>query len=211
MSLTPLQEGLSYYRRRSRYLSAVGIAYYGLIILMALVTANIEGGAAIKQAIMEEAFRGIREMFPGLLEAYMADPPLAVAYTFSVNFLLGAVVTITVPGLLLFFLAPAMALLRAALWGVILSPASLLAALAVPTLMLEGLGYVLAAVPSAYLGLSWLCPERAFPGLDLSRLEALRREAPDAAKAYLWVAIVLLIAAMVEVGTVTIALLLRPI
>lgn len=205
-----LLEGLSYYKRHRKYLLAIATAYYGLILLLALLIANVEGGVDLQAAITEAAVRGVLEAFPGLLEAYTRNLLLAIVYTFFVNFSIGSIAFITIPGTLLFFLAPALALYRAALWGIVFAPTTPGLATAIvcsfPTLILEGLGYVLAVVPSTYLGLSWLSPKRVFREGELSRREAFKKELVNSAKAHVWVAVVLLAAAVVEVATVQLML-----
>ena len=205
-----LLNGLSYYKKHRRYLLIIASTYYGLILLTAVLTMNVKDFVGLQASIKEETLKGILETFPGLLEVYMRYPILAVVYTFLVNFCLGSVLTITIPGILLFFLAPVIAFYRAALWGLLYAPTTpdlaTVAILALPTLVLEGLGYVLAVIPSTYLGLSWLMPRRVFHGEELTRVEAFKRELGSSVKAYLWVAIVLLVAAVVEVTTVQLML-----
>jgi len=203
-------EGLSYYKRHRKYLLAVTAAYYGLIFLTALLIVGIEGGVDLQVAIREAAVGGVLEAFPGLLEAYLRNPLLAIVYTFFVNLALGTLAYITIPGLLVFFFAPALVLFRAIMWGVVFAPTTPVLAMAVvlslPTLILEGLGYVLAVVPSTYLGLSWLSPKRVFREEKLSRKEAFKKELVNSAKAYAWVALVLVVAAVVEVVSVQLSL-----
>jgi len=203
-------EGFSYYKRRRKYLLAITIAYYGLIFLMALLVIGIEGGLDLQAAIREAAVAGVLEAFPGLLEAYLRNPLLAITYTFFINLSLGTVAYITIPGMLVFFFAPALALFRAAMWGVLFAPTTPVlataAVLSLPTLILEGLGYILAVVPSTYVGLSWLSPKRVFREERLSRKEAFKKELVNSAKAYVWVALILLVAAIVEVVSVQVLL-----
>lgn len=129
-----------------------------------------------------------------------------------VNLLLGAVVYITIPGAFLFFLAPAMALSRAISWGIMYASTTPLitmgAMLVSPVMMLEGLGYTLAVVPSTYLGISWLSPQKAFPDESLTRIEAFRRQLINSANAYVLVALVLLVSAVAEVIVVQLAVML---
>jgi len=89
------------------------------------------------------------------------------------------------------------------LWGVLLNgllTSQFLAAF--PTLILEGEGYVLAALAGVNLGLSLLKPEWAYKGEGLSRLEAVKRALKDCAYTYVLVAIFLFVAAVVETVTI---------
>lgn len=204
-----LHDGLSYYRKHHRFLLVVAATYYGLIILAAAVT-MVVGNADVQLAQIRATRAIVSEVFPGLMEAYLTNPLLAIVYTFLVNFLYGTMVTIALPGTLFFVLAPAQAFLRACWWGAYFAPiTSVLASVltwSLPTMILEGLGYILAVVPSTYLGLSWLSPKTVFREEGLTRKEAFKRELVNSARAYAWVALVLLIAAVVEVTTVQLRL-----
>jgi len=72
---------------------------------------------------------------------------------------------------------------------------------ALPTLILEGEGYVLASLIGIVLGMSWLKPRWAYRGEELSRSEAVKRAFGDCARVYAWVAILLLAGAVVETAT----------
>jgi len=199
-----LHEGLSYYREHYRYLLVVGATYYGLILLSAAVAMAV-GNSDAQLAQIQATKAAVSAAFPGLIEAYLTNPLLAVAYAFMVNFLYGTMLWIALPGTVLFALAPTLAFLRAFGWGGLFAPTTsvLASALAwsLPTMILEGLGYILAVIPSTYLGLSWLSPKTVFRGEALTRKEAFKRELVESARAYVWVALVLLIAAVVEVTT----------
>jgi uncharacterized membrane protein SpoIIM required for sporulation len=74
---------------------------------------------------------------------------------------------------------------------------------ALPTLILEGEAYVLAALAGVNIGLSWLTPNWVYKQEkeSLSRSEALRRAFRQSAYVYVFVVILLLAAAIVETLT----------
>jgi hypothetical protein len=99
-------------------------------------------------------------------------------------------------GLPLFFLC-----FRAFLWGVLLNDLSTPAFLfALPTLILEGEGYVFGGLAGVNLGLSWLKPTWVYKK-ELSRFEAVKQAFRDCVHIYFFVALLLLAAAIVEMMT----------
>lgn len=122
---------------------------------------------------------------------------------FLFNLVLSGFVLITLSGLLFFVLPVVFLCLRGFLWGLILGGLSTSGfLLALPTLILEGEGYVLAALAGVGLGLSWLNPEWLWKGEELSRSESVKRALEDCARIYVLVAVVLFVAAVVETATI---------
>jgi len=123
--------------------------------------------------------------------------PLVFFYIFAFNLVVSAFVVVTVPGILFFPFSAAALAFRAILWGLLLYPLPsdyFLAAL--PTLILEGEAYVLAATAGTVTGFSWLKPETGF-----SRWEALKKGLKECAQLYIPVSLLLFIAAIVESAT----------
>jgi len=125
--------------------------------------------------------------------------PLMFLFIFCFNLAISAFAAVTLPGFLFFPLSAALVTFRAALWGLILSPLPQgLFLVALPTLVLEGEAYVLAAAVGTTVGYSWLMRPteffrpRAFIG-------AFKRDVP----AYVFVILLLLAAAAVESATIT--------
>ncbi len=134
--------------------------------------------------------------------AEVSDALLMVASIFLFNLVLSGFLLVTLTGLVFFGLPLAFLLYRALLWGALLNglpTPSLFVVL--PTLILEGEGYVLAALAGVNLGLAWLKPEWAYRAVDLSRLEAVKKAMKDCARIYVLVASFLLAAAVVETMT----------
>jgi hypothetical protein len=195
-----VREGLSYYRAHSKLLLWTAVVYYGLVFGVGLTVSLLPGGRELQDSVTNEALQSVTTSFPGLLQAYMNNPFVAIGYTFIINLVVGTMLWITLPGLILFPLAPLAAFYRAFYWGIIFAPtdpALLLRAL--PILLAEGLGYVLAVVPSLRLGLAWVLPKRAYKAEQLTREQAFRKALTELWPAYLIVSLTLLAAAVIEV------------
>jgi len=130
------------------------------------------------------------------------SPFLLFGFIFVFNLVFSGFAFVTVTGLVFFALSPILLSLRGFLWGVLFAGASTSQFFVIlPTLVLEGEGYVFAALAGLLLGLSWLKPEWAYAGESLSRSQALIRALKDGAYIYVLVASLLLAAAIVETMT----------
>jgi hypothetical protein len=118
---------------------------------------------------------------------------------FVFNLFLSAFVIVTLPGIMFFPLSTGFLVFRAVLWGLLFYPlpASLFLD-ALPTLILEGEAYVVAAVAGTVAGLSWIKPSWLFKGKELSRLEAFKMTLKEVIQLYKLVVLLLLAAAIVE-------------
>jgi len=118
------------------------------------------------------------------------------------NLVVSGFVLLSLSGALFFVLPGVFLLVRGLLWGILLSTlptASFLAVL--PTLVLEGEGYVLAGLVGVHLGLSWLRPSTGSDGMPPFWLDSLKRELKESVRIYVLVVLLLLVAAVVEVLT----------
>ena len=131
------------------------------------------------------------------------NPLLLLVEIFLFNLFASGLLVTTFPGLVLFVLPIGVVLWRALLWGTLIAqlPSPHFFA-ALPTFILEGEAYVIAAVAGITLGLSWLKPRWAYKDENLSRSEALRKAVRECAGLYVLVAVLLLIAAIVETATI---------
>jgi hypothetical protein len=123
---------------------------------------------------------------------------------FALNLVLSAFVVVTLPGVALFPLSVAALVFRAVLWGFIVSwlPSWLVLA-ALPTIVLEGEAYVIAAVAGIIIGASWIKPSWAFGReRQISRWEAFRLALGEGLRLYFWVLVLLFVAAIVETATI---------
>lgn len=120
---------------------------------------------------------------------------------FVSNLIVSGFLLLTASGLLLFVIPIGVLAWRAALWGVLLNGLSTPAFLAaLPTILLEGEAYVLAGAAGVILGVSWLRP--SWIGQEgISRWESLKRTIKECAYFYVLVALLLLVAALVETLT----------
>jgi hypothetical protein len=132
---------------------------------------------------------------------------LMVLEIFVFNLILSGFVVVTLSGFAFFILPVGFLLFRAFLWGMLLNGLSTSLFLSVmPTLIIEGEGYVLACLVGVKLGLSWLRPDLVFKNEELSRVDSLRRVFREGMRIYLFVAFLLFLAAIVEVATISLML-----
>ncbi len=124
---------------------------------------------------------------------------LTVLSIFVFNLIVSAFVIITLPGFVLFPLSAAFLVYRAFIWGVLIyeSP-NWVFLIALPTLVLEGEGYVFAAVAGTLVGISWIKPKWVCKAESVSRAESLKKALRECAWAYVFVMMFLFIAAIVE-------------
>lgn len=176
--------------RNGLFVVVLNWLFFGAIVVGALLEEN-ETVGVYRWPVGAEVFT---------LEASSAV--LSVITIFFFNLVLSGFILVTLTGLALFVLPVGFLLFRAFLWGALLNGLStpmFLAAL--PTLVLEGEGYVLAALAGVNLGLSWLKPQWTYRREELSRSEAVEQAFKDCARIYVLVALLLLMAAIVETIT----------
>jgi hypothetical protein len=152
--------------------------------------------------------------FAAVGSAYASGAVLqAMVLTFVVNLFLGTVVQITLPSLVIPFSGLLLGVVRSILWGLLLSPASPeLRLLMIPhsiTLLLEGQGYILALLAVYVHGKSWLFPRSAGVEVEGSAwgrmLRGYAAGLRRTAYLYVWVVIVLAVAAAYEAVEVILA------
>lgn len=142
----------------------------------------------------------------GVFSVERDNLPLMFLNIFFSNIILSGFVVLTLSGFVFFVLPVGFIFWRAWLWGVLLNELLTWQFLAAfPTLILEGEGYVLAALAGVNLGLSWLKPEWAYKEEGLSRVEAVKRALKDCVYIYVLVAIFLFVASVVEIATIFLA------
>lgn len=185
-----LRACISVVSRRGLFLMVLNWLFFGVVFVAALLA---EAGYVelCEWPVGEHALRRETESFPFM-----------VMDIFFFNLVVSGFILVTLSGLAFFALPIAVLMIRASLWGVLLnrSPTSQFLA-AFPTLILEGEGYVLAALAGVNLGLSWLKPEWAYKGEGLSRLEAVKMALRDCIRIYILVAVFLFVSAVVEAVT----------
>lgn len=181
---------------------AINLAYYGVILVTMLLTiANRAWQERFLGAVQESLTTGSLSPAADIYESGLV--PLAIGVTFVVNLFVGSLATITLPSLIVPFSGLALGVVRALAWGVLFSPELagltpgriVAGAFVAGLLFLEGQGYVLAMFAAWRQSLGLVRPSSLGTA---SRLEALGKGLGLTLRAYVWVAAVLLVAAVYE-------------
>jgi len=130
---------------------------------------------------------------------------LLIFSIFFNNMVLSAFTFVTLPGFAFFLLPSAVLVYRACVWGFSLSrlPTWLLL-MAMPTIVLEGLGYCFAASAGTIVGFSWIKPKWIYDTQTPNRIEAVKKALKECLTNYFFVAIFLFLAAIIEAVTLMI-------
>ncbi len=184
------REVLSVISKRGWWLVALNWMFFGFVLVGSL----LGGLVSFSQSYLLPA----SEVSP----FSQASPLLLFGFIFVFNLVFSGFVFVTLTGLVFFPLSPILLSLRGFLWGILFagSPTSKFLAI-LPTLVLEGEGYVFAALGGLILGVSWLKPQWAYAGESFSRSQALRKAWTDCLYVYILVVLLLLAAAVVETLT----------
>jgi len=141
----------------------INLIYYGLVAIgMIYVAFNPELQRTLIKAVGQSFTEGPLKLVGG---AYTGGKLLsAMLLTFVINLFVGSFLSITLPSLILPFSGLLLGIYRAALWGLLLSPASPELRLAmIPhsiTLILEGQAYILALLAAYQHGVGLFWPGR---------------------------------------------------
>lgn len=140
-----------------------------------------------------------------LVDSFDGNLPLLIFSIFFSNMFLSSFVFITLPGFAFFPLSSAVLVYRAYIWGFLLSrqPTWLLL-VAMPTVILEGLGYCFAASAGTLVGVSWIKPKWVYSTDDYNRVKAVKRALRECLTFYFYVVLLLFLAAIVEAVTLMI-------
>lgn len=140
--------------------------------------------------------------FPGFAFTDWGLPALVLSI-FLFNLIVSGFILTTLTGLMFFVLPLAILVWRATIWGALLNGLSTpMLLLALPTLIFEGEGYVLTSVAGVILGLSWLKHSLIYGNEPISRGEALKKAFKEATRLFIWVTILLFVAALIEGFTI---------
>ncbi len=142
----------------------LNIVYYGLVILgMAYVTFI---NPDLQKMLLENIGQAFTSSGPLAMvgNAYTGGQVwAAMGVTFVVNLFLGSLIEINLPGLIIPFSGLLMGVIRAVLWGLLLSPSNpSLGGVMIPhslVLLLEGQGYILAMLAVYIQGKAFLRPQ----------------------------------------------------
>lgn len=180
--------------KRLPLLALMNLVFFGSILV----------GAFVTQSAAPPLSEGWEP--PSFFPLPQSNLPLLVVTIFLFNLVISGFLLLTLGGLVLFVIPVGVLVWRAWLWTSVVSRLSTSSFLLVlPTVILEGEGYVFASVTGIVLGLSWLKPSLMYGGEGFSRVEALKRGFMETARLYVAVAIILLIAALVEALTLAFA------
>jgi uncharacterized membrane protein SpoIIM required for sporulation len=134
-----------------------------------------------------------------LPQSLYSNVALIFLFIFCFNLCVSSLAFVTLPGFLFFPLSSVFLGLRAVFWGLIFDSVPLgIFLVALPTAVLEGEAYVMAAAVGTTVGYSWLMQPR-----DLQRRKAFADALKKDVKAYAFVIFLLLAAAAVESMTIT--------
>jgi hypothetical protein len=121
---------------------------------------------------------------------------------FVSNLVLSAFLVVSLPGFALFPLSTAFLVFRGLIWGTLLyRDPTWLVLVAKPTLVFEGMAYSLAAVSGTIVGASWIKPGWVYREENFARNVAVRKAFKESLSLYVLIAIILLMAAIVEAAT----------
>lgn len=196
-----VQRGITLIREHWRAYLAINIVYYGLMIACMLVVVIFPDLQHwLLQTVKQAASAPIDGVMPRVFAAYANHNFLAaLAITFVVNLVIGALLSITIPSLILPFSGFLIALYRAALWGLLLSPADpQLRWIMIPhslTLLIEGQAYVIAMLAAWQQGLALLRPSTVGA---TTRRQALATGLKRTTVLYVLIVILLAVAAVYE-------------
>jgi hypothetical protein len=128
--------------------------------------------------------------------------PLLLLSIFLSNLVLSSFIVVSVPGIVFFPLSTVFLVYRGIIWGLLLHQLPTWVVLAaMPTIVLEGSGYSLAAVAGTLAGVSWIKPNWVYAEENLTRNQAFRRALKECLVLYAFVGMILLFAAGVEAAT----------
>lgn len=145
-------------------------------------------------------YPGFAKGFPGAF--FLNNFPLMLLSIFLSNLVLSALIIVSLPGFLFFPLSTAFLVFRGTIWGLLLYPQPTWVVLvAMPTFVLEGVAYALAAVGGTIVGASWAKPTWVYSEENLMRREAFERGLRECLALYVLVTILLFVAATVEALT----------
>ena len=148
---------------RRAYL-VINLVYYGLVAIFMVIAVFTQ---PLQETLVKLVGAGFASgLFSFVGKTYGSGQVLkAMGITFGINFFVGTFLEITLPSLVIPFIGMFMGILRAALWGLLLSPAyPPLRLLMIPhslTLILEGQGYIMGLLAVYVQGKAFLWPESA--------------------------------------------------
>lgn len=179
--------------RRSALFSLLTLRIKYIVVMNLL----FYGGVFISSVLMSFFFP--LQLYGWQLGEFSGNFALDVLSVFLFNLTVSSFAVITLPGFVLFPLSATFLIYRAFIWGSLIYqlPNSVFLTSLIP-LILEGEGYVFAAVAGALVGISWVKTGWIYPKVSISRSTALRKALRESALFYVLVVVLLLVAAVIE-------------
>jgi hypothetical protein len=185
-------------KENKRVYIIINVIFYGLVVIFMLVAAFNQ---PLQKQLMSFISLGLTQgPLAAVGGAYISGQVLdAMVLTFVVNFFIGSLFDLTLPSLIIPFSGMLIGIVRAILWGFLLSPAApQLRFTMIPhslTLLLEGQGYVLVMLAVYVQGRAFIWPQTVGKeGHGQGFVEGIKRTGV----LYILVAITLLAAAIYE-------------
>jgi len=199
-----LRSPLQAVQRHAKLFVLLHVAYFGIMILSIETTAVVPRLQHTLLTRVRHEIHGGRGPLGVAGSAYESgNIPLAAGATLVLNFVIGSVLSITVPSLVVPGAGTLLAAIRAAMWGVLLAPTyAAISSAMLPhsfTLLIEGEAYILAT----FFGLMvpiYLCRPEEGPTVGARYVDALLLNL----KGSLWVLVVLAVSAVYEATEVII-------
>jgi hypothetical protein len=143
-----LSGGFSVISRRAWWLVVLNWLFFGFVLVGSFLSGLTSFGPFYSLPASEAS------------QSYQGSPILLFGFLFVFNLVVSGFVVVTLTGLGFFALSPIFLCYRGLLWGALLAGSPRSSFLFVlPTIVLEGEGYVFAALAGVLMGLSWLNPE----------------------------------------------------
>lgn len=190
--LVRLSSAFSVVSSRVKLLVLMNFFFFGGILITALV---------LNYLFPPQLYADLPKQFSGTF--FPDNLILSILVLFVFNLVVSSFVIVTLPGLVLFPLSAAFLVYRAFVWGALIYKLPIgIFLLALPTLILEGESYALAAMAGAIVGVSWINPEWIYPMENLQRVESLKNALRELAWLYVLIIIILLVGAVVETAII---------
>ncbi len=190
-----LRQALKIIRENFRAYLALNLFFYGLMALsIVYVSGHPEVGKACHLALKKSVEEGLLSLS---YRAYYVERsiPLAFVLTFFINLILGSAVYLTLPSFVIPFSGIAVLAYRFIVWGLITGPEGISRFVNLGTLVLEGQGYIIAALAIFLQGSRYVrWRHYGFPSADA----AFRAGFTCTLRLYSVVTVVLLAAALFE-------------
>jgi hypothetical protein len=188
-------QSLQIVKENKRAYVYINLFFYGLFIL-AVAFAGLSPD--IHHSFLTGAKLGVQKgLLAPIYQLYHVERniPLAAVLTFVINLIAGSGLMLTLPSLIIPFIGIPILMFRFILWGLIFGPEGVCSVAAAGTLLLEGQGYILAALGIYLHGMHFLrSKQRGFQDFKEGYVAGFKLNV----RLYVLIAIVLLVAALYE-------------